>query len=94
MEILKKCMFFTQISGKKQVTLFDPKNNHQLYEGHIMEAKLAFNWTTRAFSRRHIRDFSNVVMSPVNIVRPDYTVSHRYQRRIQKFETKGWGPWK
>ena len=89
-------MFFTQISGKKQVTLFDPNNNHQLYEGHIMEAKLAFNWTTKTFSRRHIRDFSNVVMSPVNIVRPDYTVSYRYQRRIQNkhFETMGWGPGK
>lgn len=55
--------------------MFDPNNNHQLYEGHLQEATLTLNWTTKSFHRRHVNNVTNAVMSPVNMVKPDFSVS-------------------
>lgn len=55
--------------------MFDPNNNHQLYEGHLQEATLNLNWTTKSFHRRHVNNVTNAVMSPVNMVKPDFSVS-------------------
>lgn len=67
--------FILQISGKKEVIMFDPNNNHQLYEGRLQEATLTLNWTTKSFHRRHVHYITNSVMSPVNMVKPDFSVS-------------------
>lgn len=62
-----------QISGKKQVMLFDPHNNHQMYEGHIPEANLSYNQTSNTFHRHHLLESTSMVMSPVDILKPDYS---------------------
>lgn len=53
--------------------MFDPNNNHQLYEGRLQEATLTLNWTTKSFHRRHVHYITNSVMSPVNMVKPDFS---------------------
>lgn len=55
--------------------LFDPHNNHQLYEGHIPEATLSYNQTSNTFHRRHLLESTSMVMSPVDILKPDYSVN-------------------
>ncbi|XP_061176606.1 uncharacterized protein LOC133185401 [Saccostrea echinata] len=62
-----------QISGKKQVILFDPHNNHQMYEGHIPEAILSYSQTSNTFYRRNLLESTSMVMSPVDIQNPDYS---------------------
>lgn len=68
-------IFLLQVSGKKQVMLFDPHNNHQMYEGHIPEAALSYNQTSNTFHRRHLLESTSMVMSPVDILKPDYSVN-------------------
>lgn len=70
--------FFTcktlQISGKKQVTLIDPHNNHQLYEGHIPEALMSYNFSSNSFLRQELLDSTVYVWTPFDILKPDYKV--------------------
>lgn len=70
--------FFTcktlQISGKKQVTLIDPHNNHQLYEGHIPEALMSYNFSSNSFQRQELLDSTVYVWTPFDILKPDYKV--------------------
>jgi len=59
------------VAGKKQFVLFDPLDNQDLYEGHIREAFLDYNSTTQKLSRDHLGDSTSMVMSPVDIARPN-----------------------
>ncbi|XP_028404922.1 bifunctional peptidase and (3S)-lysyl hydroxylase JMJD7-like [Dendronephthya gigantea] len=64
--------FLCQISGSKQVTLFEPHKNEELYEGHIQEAILAYDERSKKFSKKKLLDSTSMVMSPIDILRPDY----------------------
>ncbi|CAH1256686.1 JMJD7 [Branchiostoma lanceolatum] len=61
-----------QISGKKEVILFEPHDNTRLYEAHIPEAILGFNNRTRKFRRKTLLDSTSMVMSPVDILKPNF----------------------
>ena len=65
----------SQISGRKQVILFEPHTNHKMYEGHIQQATLSYNQHTGEFSRRNLEDSTSMVMSPVDLLKPDFKVS-------------------
>ncbi|KAK3598783.1 hypothetical protein CHS0354_020895 [Potamilus streckersoni] len=70
--------FLCQISGRKQITLFEPHENTQLYEAHIPEAILSFNKSTGEFHRKALLDSTSMVMSPVDILKPDFTRFPRF----------------
>ncbi|CAG5116348.1 unnamed protein product [Candidula unifasciata] len=63
--------FLCQISGEKQVLLFDPHDNSRLYEGHIQEAMLTYNASENVFSREKLLESTSMVMSPVDLLHPD-----------------------
>ena len=63
--------FLCQLSGKKQLTLFEPHNNYNLYEGHIQEAILSYNLQSNKFMQDKVLDSTSMVMSPVDIANPD-----------------------
>eukprot|EP00051_Salpingoeca_urceolata_P000343 m.33649 g.33649 ORF g.33649 m.33649 type:complete len:556 (+) comp10471_c0_seq2:56-1723(+) len=67
-----------QLSGHKNVTLFDPHDNTRLYEGHIAEAELEFE--DGKFVRKKLVDATAMVMSPVDIQHPDHTRFPRFRR--------------
>ncbi len=62
----------SQISGSKNLTLFEPHSNDQLYEGHIQEAILGYDKKSKKFSKQQLLDSTSMVMSPIDILRPDY----------------------
>ncbi|XP_033752806.1 jmjC domain-containing protein E-like [Pecten maximus] len=64
--------FLCQIHGQKQVILFDPHKNENLYEAHIAEAIFSYNKTTKEFRRSTLVDSTSMVMSPVDIMKPDF----------------------
>ncbi|PIK52306.1 putative jmjC domain-containing protein E-like [Apostichopus japonicus] len=61
-----------QIRGKKQLIIFEPHNNTQLYEAHIPEALLGFNKQSKTFRRKTRLDSTSMVMAPVDILNPDF----------------------
>merc|ERR1712187_1022758 len=61
------------IAGRKRVTMFAPWRNEELYEGHIREAELTFERHSGTFSRGKLTDTTAMVMSPVDISRPNFT---------------------
>ncbi|XP_019626192.1 PREDICTED: uncharacterized protein LOC109471344 [Branchiostoma belcheri] len=61
-----------QISGKKAVILFEPHDNSKLYEAHIPEAILGYNNRTGTFRRKTLLDSTSMVMSPVDILKPNF----------------------
>ncbi|BFZ04950.1 hypothetical protein BsWGS_07989 [Bradybaena similaris] len=63
--------FLCQISGEKQVLLFDPHDNTRLYEGHIQEAMLTYNASEKRFSRKKLLESTSMVMSPIDLLQPD-----------------------
>lgn len=63
--------FLCQISGEKEVILFEPHSNERLYEAHIPEALLAYNASMRQFRRKTLLDSTSMVMSPLDIQRPN-----------------------
>ncbi|KAL5006392.1 hypothetical protein ScPMuIL_015198 [Solemya velum] len=63
--------FLCQVSGTKEVIMFEPHNNSRLYEGHIPEAMLSYNEKTGEFRRKSLVDSTSMVMSPVDILKPD-----------------------
>jgi len=60
------------VSGKKQVILYEPHDNTKLYEAHIQEAVLGYEPNSMKFRRKKLMDSTSMVMSPVNILKPDY----------------------
>ena len=64
-----------QIKGIKQVLLFEPFNNTYLYEAHIPQATLSYKKQDHMFYKRKLEDSTSMVMSPVNILQPDFDVS-------------------
>jgi len=63
--------FLCQIRGEKKLTLFEPHNNYNLYESHIQEALLSFDFDTKRFRNAKLLDSTSMVMSPVDINTPD-----------------------
>ncbi|KAL8618973.1 hypothetical protein ACOMHN_018356 [Nucella lapillus] len=61
--------FLCQISGEKEVMLFEPRNDF-LYEAHIPEAILSYNSTLKQFRRSTLLDSTSMVMTPVDILNP------------------------
>jgi len=64
--------FLCQLRGSKKLTLFEPHNNHNLYEAHIQEALLSYDNNTKRFRHRRLLDSTSMVMSPIDLVNPDY----------------------
>lgn len=64
--------FLCMIDGTKELLLFEPHDNHQLYESHIPEAEYSVNKTTLKFQRRRLMESTSMVMSPVDIRQPDF----------------------
>lgn len=52
--------------------LYDPHDNTRLYEAHIQEAMLGYNTKAFRFRRKKLLDSTSMVMSPVDILKPDY----------------------
>jgi len=61
-----------QISGHKRFIIFEPHHNEDLYEGHIREAQWEFTLSTQLFERKHLMQSTSMVMSPVDIKKPNY----------------------
>ncbi|PFX26520.1 Short transient receptor potential channel 6 [Stylophora pistillata] len=59
-------------SGTKQLFIYEPHDNMRLYEAHIQEAKLDYNPTNKKFRRKKLLESTSMVMSPVDILKPDY----------------------
>ena len=66
-----------QVSGRKQVILYEPHDNTRLYEAHIQEASLSYNHKAHTFLRKKLMDSTSMVMSPVDIMNPNY---HRFPK--------------
>ena len=65
---------YFQIDGEKIVVMFDPYHNENLYEGHIREARLGFDAQKRTFDRSDLLESTSMVMSPIELLQPDYEV--------------------
>ena len=65
---------FEQLRGRKEVILFEPHDNTRLYEAHIPEAMLYYNSSTRIFHRKELVNTTSMVMSPVDLHKPDFEV--------------------
>ncbi|KAK2153919.1 hypothetical protein LSH36_281g03066 [Paralvinella palmiformis] len=63
--------FLCQLRGKKQLLLFEPFNNSRLYEGHIPQATLHYNHSDQSFRRKTLEDSTSMVMSPIDLFKPD-----------------------
>ncbi|XP_003387667.2 PREDICTED: jmjC domain-containing protein 7-like [Amphimedon queenslandica] len=61
-----------QLSGEKHLTLFEPYDNRNLYEAHIPEALLGYDKKRRKVFRKNLLQSTSMVMSPVDILDPDY----------------------
>jgi jumonji domain-containing protein 7 len=61
-----------QLSGEKHVTLFEPHFNENLYEAHIPEALLGYDKANRKIYRKRLLESTSMVMSPVDITKPNY----------------------
>ena len=67
-----------QLRGAKEAILFEPHNNDNLYEAHIQEAKLGYDEETNSFRHHKLVDSTSMVMSPINILKPDYVKFPKY----------------
>ncbi|XP_071481200.1 uncharacterized protein [Diadema antillarum] len=61
-----------QLRGRKELILFEPHNNTRLYEAHVPEALLGFDPVSRTFRRKKLMDSTSMVMSPVDVLKPNY----------------------
>lgn len=61
------------VAGVKELTLYPPHNNQRLYEGHLVQAQLRLKPTLQGdvFARDTLMDSTSMVMSPVDLQRPD-----------------------
>ena len=71
-----------QVRGKKEVMLFEPYENSNLYEGHIPEAMLEFDPVEETFIKRSLPESTSMVMSPVDPVNPDFDKFPLFQNAI------------
>lgn len=71
--------FLCMIDGTKELTLFEPHHNQQLYESHIPEAEYSMDTTTLKFYRRNLMESTSMVMSPVDIRQPDFERFPRFK---------------
>jgi peptidyl-lysine (3S)-dioxygenase / protease len=69
--------FLVQVSGSKEILLFDPHHNENLYEGHIAEAHFSFNIDTETFSKDHLLESTSMVM--IDLSNPDYNKFPRFR---------------
>ena len=60
--------------------LFDPHNNENLYESHIPEAILGYVKANKTIYRKSLLESTSMVMSPVDILRPDYDRFPKFSR--------------
>lgn len=60
----------TQVDGSRTLVLFPPRTVG-MYEGHIREATLAYDFERDAFRRARLEESTSMVMSPVDIQAPD-----------------------
>ena len=77
-----------QLVGTKNLTIFHPHDNANLYEGHIQEAqfeaeidlKMERPWN---FSRNNLLDSTSMVMSPIDLSNVDFNKFPKF-RAMQK----------
>lgn len=67
-----------QVAGEKHITLYPPRDNTALYEGHIPEAQWQYSRPTRTFRRKTLLDSTSMVMSPVDPIRPNLECFPRF----------------
>ena len=64
------------VKGSKQFIVYDPRNNYQLYEGHIPEARFSVTKSDTnlpyTLKRSGLQESTSLVMSPVDILNPNY----------------------
>merc|ERR1712037_837219 len=62
------------IKGSKQFLVYDPRDNRNLYEGHIPEARFEIEETPEGYKliRNGLQESTSMVMAPVNVLDPDY----------------------
>jgi jumonji domain-containing protein 7 len=58
----------------KQVILFEPMDSPKLYESHIPQATLSYDASDHSFRRQTLEDSTSMVMSPVDLLNPDFEV--------------------
>ncbi len=59
------------MSGQKKLVLFQPHDNDNLYEAHIPEAILGYDSKQRKIYRHSLLESTSMVMSPVDILKPN-----------------------
>lgn len=64
--------FLCMIDGRKELVLFEPHNNHMLYESHIPEAEFSVDLKGYRFRRKKLLESTSMVMSPFDIRKPDF----------------------
>ena len=74
--------FLCQLRGSKRLTLFEPHRNYDLYESHIQEAMLRFDRVSNSFRNHQLLDSTSMVMSPVDLARPDVERFSNFSRAI------------
>ena len=74
--------FLCQLRGNKRLTLFEPYRNHDLYEAHIQEAVLGYDRKSGKFRNQELLDSTSMVMSPVDILKPDFDRFPNYTRAV------------
>lgn len=74
--------FLCQLRGNKRLTLFEPYRNYDLYEAHIQEAVLGYDRKSGKFRNHELLDSTSMVMSPVDILKPDYDRFPNYTRAV------------
>ena len=72
--------FLCQLRGNKRLTLFEPYHNHDLYEAHIQEAVLSYDRKSGKFRNHKLLDSTSMVMSPVDILDPNFDRFPNYTR--------------
>lgn len=71
------------VKGVKEVILFDPRQNQNLYEGHLPEARFTVERTANngfTLNRSGLLESTSMVMSPVDILNPDFVTFPRFKR--------------